>query len=297
MPNTIAHFAINGLVTKGIFRDSDIKWILLACVIPDLPWIIQRIIRGFIPGMDLYDLRAYCIIQSSLIFCLLISAFFSFLAKNERLVFITLAFGSILHLFVDAMQFKWANGVHFFVPINWDLTRYDLFWPESIATYLLTIAGLLYVLFYFKQATDPAVPVFKLSLNKGLLALVFLCIWFVAPFTLIDKVYLNDNHYINTLKQIEHRQGKYIELDRNQLIVKNNKNFLRTPFGEEFEVSNIKLRNNGKISVQGRFLTPKLIHIERFHIHSNFRDYASLVGLTIILLIWSTYLVRFKYNR
>jgi len=113
MPNTIAHFAINGLLTRAVISHADFKWIYLGCVIPDLPWILQRVVQSLPMPINLYDLRAYCVAQSSLILCLVICGAFSMLAKQRSKVFGILAMGCALHLLLDALQVKWANGVHF----------------------------------------------------------------------------------------------------------------------------------------------------------------------------------------
>ena len=71
MPNTLAHIGLQGLATRKLLRDADLKWIYLSCIIPDVPWIIQRLVRYVIPNIDLYDLRLYAIVQASFLFCLL----------------------------------------------------------------------------------------------------------------------------------------------------------------------------------------------------------------------------------
>lgn len=152
MPNTIAHFAINGLFTRTIISHADFKWIYLGCVIPDLPWILQRIVKTLQLPVDLYDLRAYCVVQSSLLLCVFISIAFAMLAKQRSKVFIILIIGCLLHLLLDAVQIKWANGVQLLAPLNWNLLRFDFFWPESMGTYVLMAAGLMYYIFNIKKS-------------------------------------------------------------------------------------------------------------------------------------------------
>jgi hypothetical protein len=151
MPNTLAHFAINGLLTRAVLADADLKWVYLGFVIPDLPWILQRIVKSLPLSMDLYDLRAYCIVQSSLLLCVFICIAFSMLVKLRCKAFVILIIGALLYLLLDAVQIKWANGVHLFLPFNWNLIRFDLFWPESLGTYILTTAGIMYFVFNVKN--------------------------------------------------------------------------------------------------------------------------------------------------
>ncbi len=65
MPNTLAHLGVQGLTTRSLLKDADYKWIYLGCIIPDLPWILQRIVMYVYPGIDPYDLRLFVIIQST----------------------------------------------------------------------------------------------------------------------------------------------------------------------------------------------------------------------------------------
>ena len=82
MPNTLAHIGIQGLASKALFRKADLKWVYIGLIIPDVPWIAQRLIRIFPFDVDLYDLRLYFIIQASLIFCLILSFALASLTKD-----------------------------------------------------------------------------------------------------------------------------------------------------------------------------------------------------------------------
>ena len=65
MPNTLAHVGAQGMATHEVPRDADHRWMYLGCVIPDLPWILQRILLVAVPGIDPYALRAYLVVQAS----------------------------------------------------------------------------------------------------------------------------------------------------------------------------------------------------------------------------------------
>ncbi len=136
MPNTLAHLGIQTFCSKAIIPKADFKWIALGCIVPDLPWIVQRIIRFAGLGVDLYDLRLYCIVQASLAFCLLVAAAVSLQVRDSGKIFLLLLLNCIFHLFLDASQLKWANGIHLFAPFSWDIINFGLYWPESIFTYI-----------------------------------------------------------------------------------------------------------------------------------------------------------------
>ncbi|MFK7816037.1 MAG: hypothetical protein AB8B92_06835 [Gammaproteobacteria bacterium] len=292
MPNTIAHFAINGLFTRAIITHSDFKWIYLACVIPDLPWILQRIIKTLPLMIDLYDLRAYCIAQSSLLLCVFLCAALAMLAKQRSKVFIILVIGCLLHLLLDAVQTKWANGVLLFAPFDWNLLRFDFFWPESLGTYLITAAGLLYFIFNIRKTIQLNCQEFKLTLMTLSISVVFLLIWLTSPLAYMQSVFSADNHYISTLKDFNNRTGKEIEIDRNIIIHEDGEIKLKTSYGELITLENIETRNGARISLQGKFLDKNKIYVNSFRTHSNFRNYASMVGLACVLLVWLIFISR-----
>jgi len=292
MPNTIAHFAINGLLTRTVIRHADFKWIYFACVIPDLPWIVQRVVKSLPLSVDLYDLRAYCIAQSSLLLCIFICIALAMFATQRLKVFTILLIGCLLHLLLDAVQIKWANGIQLFAPFDWHLLRFDLFWPESLGTYLLTAAGLLYLLFNLKKAIQPNDEEFvfnKISFGLGML---FLVAWLTLPFVFIQSVYAEDNHYISTLKDVKNRSGKEIEIDRNTYFKHEGQSIIRTSYGDKIMLQNIQAIDGDKISLQGKFLDNHTIKVDTFHIHTKFRDYASMLGLACVLLIWLIFFLR-----
>ncbi len=71
MPNTLAHLGVQTLWSKAILPRADFKWISLGCILPDLPWIVQRIVTLGLPGVNPVELRLYWIVQASLGFSLL----------------------------------------------------------------------------------------------------------------------------------------------------------------------------------------------------------------------------------
>lgn len=65
MPNTLVHLGINGLITRTLIKQTDLILIYIGAVIPDIPWIIQRVVLALMQSINTYDLRLYCIILAS----------------------------------------------------------------------------------------------------------------------------------------------------------------------------------------------------------------------------------------
>lgn len=283
MPNTLVHIGLQTLFSKAIRPGADVKWVALGCIIPDLPWILQRIVRWCAPSVDPIDLRAYVTIQASLFFCLIFCGSIAMLTRQKRAIFLLLGGNALLHLLLDSLQIKWANGVHLLAPFSWHLTSAGLLWPENWSTVILTlIGGLLLLVFATRDRGLPSV--FQYS-NQGLLiALLLLTAYLTMPLSLLNGPLASNNHYIHTISNHTQRTGKDIHIDRG--VYTPERSTIRLFTGEILQVTSIPVVQKTRMSVQGTFRDNHTITVEAYHLHSPFRDYASLVGLFATLLIW-----------
>lgn len=286
MPNTLVHMGVGRIAGRALFRDADDKWIYVGCVIPDIPWIIQRIVSTFYPGINLLDLRLYAIIQASLFFCLLFSVSVSLLFKRSLRIFLLLGFNCLLHLLLDAGQIKWANGIHLFAPLSWGMTGYGFFWPDSILTYLLTGFGLVMVLWYWQITWRTTVFVMPPSYIRMITSAALLVTYLVLPLLLFSGPEQADNHYIATLRARDERPGRSIAFDR--CGYDPDTRTIRIFSGETIKVTGFKWPRVVTISIKGQFVTADRIHVRAFHIHRPFRDISSLLGLALIAVLWFT---------
>jgi len=296
MPNTLAHIGINSLVTKSIIKRSEILWIYLGCLIPDFPWITRKFVEFIFPSINGYDLQTFVIVQATLIFSLLLSLTFALLSRNIGKTFLILLIGSTLHLLLDSLQTKKANGVHLFAPFNWEIINFGLFWPESIFTYLLTIFGLVYFILDWRK-NKILKPEIILS-TKRLIAFCFLLIiYFLLPVNFMTNVEIADNHFISTLRNYENRIGKDIEMDRKTIIFndKTSSYWIESFDKSKIELSNIENNSHKKISIKGKFLTKDLIFVEELQGNwALFRNGTSYLGIILILIAWINFLKNTK---
>lgn len=285
MPNTLAHAGVQGLLSRFGIRGADLKWIYLGCVIPDVPWILQRIAWLAIPGIDPFALRAYVVVQASIFSCLILCATVAAVVESPWRTFGILGLNAVLHLLLDAVQTKWANGVHFLAPFSWELTNWGLFWPESGITYVLTGLGLVYIVVYWRRSTNAEVKV-KLSARRFTAAGALAIAYVVLPCLLIQKPVEANNHYLRTLAA-ESRSGQYVEFDR--------VGYVSTPQGGALEywgrerlfVEVLDVEAPATVSVRGVFTAEHRIRTIDYHVHADgLRDAASYLGLTLIMVIW-----------
>jgi hypothetical protein len=288
MPNTLAHIGINGLITKSIIKKSDILWIYLGCVIPDVPWIVRKIIEFTLPNINGYDLQLYVIVQASLFFSLMLSLILALFSIDVKKTFLILGIGSLLHLLVDSLQTKWANGVHLFAPFSWDMTNYGFFWPESIGTYFITILGLAFFIFYWKNNFISR-PLLEFTIKRIFAAVILGLTYFFLPLIFVDNVEQSDNHFISTLRNENSRAGSYVEMDRKKVVLRDKLNsyWIESFDKSLIELTNIEELNSNRISIKGKFISNNEIYVEDYQENwSLFRDGASYVGLFLILASW-----------
>jgi len=294
MPNTLAHIGINGLVTRTLIRKADLLWIYLGALIPDFPWILQRVVLKLNPAIDSYDLRLYCIVMSSLLFSLIVCVALANLSEKFKRTFTILALGSLIHLVLDSIEKKWANGVQLFVPFDWNLLNIGLFWPEDLPIYIITFFGLFYVLYNFKETISTSIKFVHITPRKILISFVFITIYFSVPLLLLNSAEEANNHYVNTLRDREYRMGNYFEVDRGFYSDSPKGDEFITPFNEKLKVKNLDLKTSETMSIRAKFISKDEIQIIDYHIHSN-RDIFSYAGLLIIIILFTISLVN-KYR-
>ena len=287
MPNTLAHLGIQTLITRAVIRRADVKWIWAGCVLPDLPWILQRAGRALVPDLSPYDLRLYAIAQSTLLLCLVLSAALACFADQPRRVFTILGLGSVMHLLLDALQTKWANGVHLFAPFSWELLNFGLFWPEDAPTWILTGLGLAMALYAFIRPPDRAGDLVRPRGGRLAAFAILAALYLGGPVALMAGPLAADNHFVATLQAIEDRPGRGVAFDRNRLLRNGEAAELIAWTGEHFAVSGTLPETDIMASVRGRFQDHRTVEIAAFHEHSSgLRDLASYLGLGLVLAWW-----------
>lgn len=294
MPNTLAHLGIQGVATRALIPRADWKWIFVGCIIPDVPWILQPVVRAAFPGIDAYDVRLYAIVMASLACCLLLCGVLALLSERPRLIFTILSLNALFHLLLDALQTKWGSGVHFFAPFSWSLANFGVFWPESPISYVLTLLGLVCVFWVWRQSVRRPPELTCGSRPRTYAALGLLVLYLLAPVALHHGPEARDNHSILTLRNREARAGKRAEFDREYYMPGPDGPALRTFAGEELPVLGALPDHPATVSARARFLDNQSITVLELHEHPMWaRNVASAVGLALVAAMWSASLLRY----
>lgn len=289
MPNTLAHFGSQGILQRLGFPEVDPRWILFSCIIPDLPWIGQRVLRMLELGVDPFAFRLYAVGQASLLVCLLLCGALAAVSTRSAVVFAVLGAGSVLHLAIDAMQTKLGNGVHFLVPFHWEEVNLGWFWPESWVSYALTAMGLLYVAHEWRrQKSRTRGSLFRVNLRRAVTSLVFSAGYLLVPLALMGPLERADVHSVATLRDEASRPGRAVALDRQRAVPGEAGLRVYTFAGEQLRVvGGASVDEPGTVSLEGTFEDPKTIRAIRFHRHDPmWRRWSSYLGLSLLLLFW-----------
>ena len=291
MPNTLCHIALQAPLNRPFCQDRDLLWVLIACIIPDIPWILLRLL--LLTGLvDPFNLRLYASIQASLLFCLILSAALAQLGQQPGRMLVIMGLNCLFHLFLDATQVKWGNGVHFFLPMNWSAIQWQLFWPEHPWGIYITVFGLGYLFWLWPKVLAERIrPVSYQAFRLAFLACSLL-LYFVGPLPFLQKLEDTDYYSIQTLRNRQERPGKAIAFDR--IPYSHAEKNVTLFSGEQLSLSGELPQKSGTISLQGRFLSSTTVQVQSFHQHNGIRDRASLIGLflTCTLLVQTLILSR-----
>lgn len=287
MPNTLAHLGVGGLITRLVIPDADSRWIFAGCVIPDVPWIMQRVVTALPLEVDVYDLRLYAISQASLVGCLLLAGGLALLSAAPGKTFTILALNALVHLLLDACQTKWGNGVHLFAPISWQMWNFGFFWPESAVSYGLSAFGLGYFLWDWRGGGGEAIPLRFAPRWRWGAATLLVAAYVLAPAAMMSGPEQADNHSVWSLRHTRARIGRYVEFDRTLFDSGSSERVLITFADEKLSLIGPVPERPCDVSVRGRFVDLRTVEVEAFHVHaSGLRTILSVVGLALVALRW-----------
>jgi hypothetical protein len=288
MPSTLVHLGVQGLASGALFRKADLKWVFLGLIIPDVPWILQRGMRFLPLAPDPYSLKLYAVVQSSLVFCLLLGAALALLSSTFWKTWALLAFNSWLHLLMDALEQKGGNGVFLFAPASWRMTHWDLLPAEGPAILALTTLGLFYGLWSWRRGAlaPPERSGGGPSPSRGWAAAGTVLVYMLLPLVFLEGPLKADAFSIRTLKNVAGRPGRHASFDR-AVFLPEDGGRLRLFSGEILRVEGISLDRQKPVTVSGVFVAPDRFRADRWTAHTpRFRDAATGLGLAFGAALW-----------
>ncbi|MEL6523721.1 MAG: hypothetical protein AAFQ66_22285, partial [Pseudomonadota bacterium] len=121
--------------------------------------------------------------------------------------------------------------------------------------------------------------------------------YMAGPILWLEQAARVDPHYASTLRERDARDGKPIEFDRARTVGSADTVMLATWPGETFQLAGTPLPSGQIVSIRGRFEGPDVIRVDDVHLHrGRWRDYASYLGLLIVLLWWGRCLIALRHR-
>ncbi len=286
MPNTLAHFAAQGAVSHALWRRLDVRYVYLGCLLPDLPWILRRAVVGFGLPADSFDLRLYTMGLASLAITLLLAGAIAALTAAPRRVFAVLGLNALLHLLLDATEIKFGNGVHLAAPLSWRMTSFNWIAGESFVYFALTLGGALLVAWELARPRGTAIP-FDLRPWRLAAAGALLTAYWVAPLPFLAAIEASDSYSVKTLREVEARPGRRVSLDRTAFLATPAGGFVQLWTGERVRATGLSPGHDAVVSLEGTFLEPDVLQVDRLLEHRRNRDWPSYLGLVLLGLVFA----------
>lgn len=285
MPNTLVHFAAQGAASRGLWRRIDPRWIYLGCLLPDVPWILRRAVVGLALPVDPFDLRLYTMAQASLAGTLLLGAALAAVTAAPRLVASVLGLNALLHLLLDATELKWGNGVHLLAPVSWRMTSFDLLRGESPVYLALTVAGALLVAWEIARRRPAAIG-FDLRPARLAASACLLAAYFLVPLPFLGAVEASGSYSVKVLREVDARPGRAASLDRTAFLATPAGGFVQLWTGERVRATGAVLDHDATVSLEGTFLAPDVLRVDRLFEHRRDRDWPSYLALVLLAVVW-----------
>ncbi len=290
MPNTLVHFAVQGAASRRAWPRLDARWIYLGCLLPDLPWILRRAVVAFGLPVDAFDLRLYTMALASLAGTLLLCAALAFLTASARTVFVVLGANALLHLLLDATELKFGNGVHLAAPFSWRMTSFDLVPGESLVYMVLAAAGALLVAWELTRPRNAIVGFVRSPLRLAASA-AFLAAYLAFPLPFLGAIQASDSYSVKTLREVDARPGRTVRVDRTAYHATPDGGVVHLWTGEDVRATGERPAHDATVSLEGTFLAPDVLRVDRLFVHRHNRDWSSYVALVMLALLWARPLV------
>lgn len=287
VPNSLAHLGVHGLATRSVLRDADLKWICTGAILPDLPWIAQRVAHPLLPNALQLDLRLYSTVQATLAGCLLLAAAVSLCTADWRRTFGLLSFNALVHLLLDATENHWGSGVHLFAPLSWRRLAWGLYWPESWVASALSVLGLAFVAWAWRARPGADVPLSFETCARTRLAAALLAAYLLLPLGFLEGPVRAGNLPVAVLGDRAARPGRPVEFDRTPYRHRAAGDVLLLFDGEELTLRGPTPRAPALLSLRGRFVDPQTVEVQELHVHwRGLRDLATYAGLALAAAVW-----------
>jgi hypothetical protein len=193
---------------------------------------------------------------------------------------------ALLHLLLDATELKFGNGVHLAAPFSWRMTSFELLPGESPVYLVLAAAGALLVAWELARPRN-AIVGFVPTLARLAASAALLAAYFAFPLPFLGPIEASDSYSVKTLREVEARPGRTVSLDRTAFHATPQGGVVELWTGESVRATGALPARDSTVSLEGTFLAPDLLRLDRLFEHRQNRDWPSYVALLLLAVVWA----------
>lgn len=291
MPNTLAHLAIQIPAGRALGQQTLIL-VCMGLMIPDLPWILQRVLLYVDGSFSALHIRSYCLALSTPALCLLLSWGISLLFRNPVRTLTVLFSQCLLHFFLDGLEQKGGIGILWFAPLNWASFSFEILSMDGVFVRGLSILGIVLGLILIFRRSNQNKDLFRLNRVRMIGSSALLMIYLLVPLALMDTIIEKDVHHFRSWAMPSTREDNSISFDRAVLVpgcptyIKND----LTP--EPVVLKGFKSEEPGLIIGRGMFASENELILKDYTIiDRNERSVATFVGIVMVMAILARHLL------
>lgn len=278
MPDLLTHFGSTYLVFRPMGYKDEIPLMYLGALIPDMPWIANRIFY-FFDFSDPIQRLAYLIPFSTPFMAVIAALIIALTQRNTLRSFAMLLIAALFHILLDTMQTRIAEGSLLLYPASFTQYSFGWFWPEDTISYVAVGIGFIVTMFSL-IVSGPRPGIQKTRLH---LIIVLALIAALFPVLTIDRIISANAYRTGFLEAPQKWEGKQISLERETVI---SANAIKTFSGLTVKVAGKhNLQTGQSVSIRG-YYSNGTVYPELIHYHNAPRDIFSYIALFIFVCIW-----------
>jgi hypothetical protein len=181
---------------------------------------------------------------------------------------------------------KLGNGVHLLAPFSWRMTSFGLLQGESPVYLALTLAGVLVALWALAR---PERMTARLAARPGRLAAAaaLAVAYLLAPLPFLDAIEASGSYSVKVLREREARTGLSFSLDRTAFTATPAGGYVSLWTGERVRAVGALPPADASVSLDGTFLAPDVVRVDRLLVHRGQRDWPSYAGLLLLAAVFA----------
>jgi hypothetical protein len=116
--------------------------------------------------------------------------------------------------------------------------------------------------------------------------------YLVFPLPFLGPIEASGSYSVKTLREVAARPGRTVGLDRTAFLATPAGGFVQLWTGERVRATGDLPAHDATVSLEGTFLAPDLLRVDRLFEHRRDRDWPSYVALLLLAALWARPLSR-----